>query len=231
MSNISDHIYQALRLKIISGELSPGIQIKEKEVSKQFGVSRTPVRTAFQALIQDGLVVKGSQRGIFLAEWTMNDIQEVFRLRMLLEPHATRQAAQKANPKEIEHLKNLADEMGKIFVRQEKNSIMEIQKNNHEFHTSIIKYSRSPRLQEMIRPLVKAPMVIGAFHAYNDIDIQRSIFHHNDIVTAIAIGNSDLAEDLMRVHLHMAYTSFVKSHKGDLHAPDLHSTEVGEQAE
>ncbi|MBZ0331011.1 GntR family transcriptional regulator [Halomonas sp. ANAO-440] len=211
MSKTTEHIYRTLRLNIISGELPPGMQMKEEEVSEKFKVSRTPVRSAFQKLIHDGLVVKGERRGIFVAEWTIADIQEVFRLRMLLEPHAASQAAYKAKLEEIERLGELANEMHSIFVRKEENSIMDIQRNNHQFHTAIIQASRSPRLQSMLTPLVKAPVVIGAFHVYDDAEIQRSIYHHRDIVTALSLRDPELAEELMRVHLHMSYISFMRS--------------------
>lgn len=212
MSKATEHIYRTLRLRIISGELPPSIQMKEEEVSEEFNVSRTPVRSAFRKLIQDGLVVKGERRGIFVAEWTIADIQEVFRLRMLLEPHAASQAAYKAKIEEVEQLRELANEMQQIFVEQKENSIMEIQRNNHQFHTSIIQASRSPRLQSMLTPLVKAPVVIGAFHVYSDAEILRSIHHHRDIVIALSLRDPELAEELMRVHLHMSYISFMRSH-------------------
>lgn len=226
MSNISDTVYKKLRYKIISGELIPGLQLKEEEVSSQFGVSRTPVRSAFQALINDGLLVKGTNRGVFLAEWTMNDIEEVFRLRMLLEPHATGQAALKASKQEIDQLYRLACDMESLFNESREDNIIPIQKNNHEFHMSVIQFSRSPRLQKMIKPLVKAPMVIGAFHVYDETDIKRSIMHHHDIVIAISMRNQALAEQMMRVHLNMAYTSFMKSHEKNILPSALSLTEV-----
>ncbi|MCE9681687.1 GntR family transcriptional regulator [Halomonas alkalisoli] len=223
MSKATEHIYRTLRRTIISGELPPGIQLKEEELSEKFNVSRTPVRSAFRKLIHDGLVVKGERRGIFVAEWTIADIQEVFRLRMLLEPHAASQAAYKAKEEEIEQLGELAEEMQRIYVEQEDNSIMEIQRNNHQFHTSIIQASRSPRLQSMLTPLVKAPVVIGAFHVYGDAEIQRSIYHHRDIVIALSIRDPELVEELMRVHLHMSYISFMRSRSEQLSGRDTHS--------
>src|ERR1700748_672830 len=102
MSNATDSTYASIRRAIMAGRAAPGTYLKEKHPAEIMGVSRTPVRAALQRLVGDQLLRSEANRGVFVAEWTSRDIQEVFELRLLLEPYAAGLAALHATPAQIE---------------------------------------------------------------------------------------------------------------------------------
>ena len=100
----NDLIYETLRNRIIAGQYEPGTQLKEEPLGKEFGLSRTPVRASLKKLVDDGLAVIEANRGVFVAGWTQWDLEEMFSLRELLEPHAALLAAQRAAPQDVAEL-------------------------------------------------------------------------------------------------------------------------------
>jgi len=82
-----------LRQEILRGELAPGDLLAESAVAVRLGVSRVPVREALFALEREGLVVFGPTGRAFVRELTSADFEELFALRLTLEPMAARLAA------------------------------------------------------------------------------------------------------------------------------------------
>lgn len=93
-----------LRFSILSLELVPGEPISERSLETQFKVSRTPVREALFHLIRDGLVIREG-RGYAVAPFDMEEINEVFAFRDIVEPAAVRLAAQLATAAETDAIR------------------------------------------------------------------------------------------------------------------------------
>ena len=78
----------ALRRALVSGELAPGEQVRQESLAERFGVSRVPLREALKILEGEGRVVYLPHRGYFVAELSLDDLLEVYRMRELLEAEA-----------------------------------------------------------------------------------------------------------------------------------------------
>ena len=83
-------VYSELAKRIINGELKPNARLVESEIARQFGVSRTPTREAFQRLASDGLIEIIPNRGGSIKGLTQRDIDEIFSLRKIVELDAAR---------------------------------------------------------------------------------------------------------------------------------------------
>ncbi|MGR3197196.1 MAG: GntR family transcriptional regulator [Paracoccus sp. (in: a-proteobacteria)] len=94
-------ILSRLRFSILSLELLPGEPISERSLEAQFEISRTPIREALFHLIRDGLVIREG-RGYAVAPFDMDEIDDVFAFRDIVEPAAVRLAAELATPAETE---------------------------------------------------------------------------------------------------------------------------------
>ena len=210
MSRAGEHVYLTLRRRIMSGHYAPGAQLKEEGLATELDVSRTPVRAALQRLIGDGLVIGQSNRGAFVAEWTTQDIGEIYELRSLLEAHAAGLAAERRTPEQLVKMSELTDQMEQLCRRKPQNYLAEIQNLNQRFHLLILEASCSPRLRTMARNLVDTPIIIGSFYFYTDEDLARSVQHHRDLVRAIGAGNRDLARQVMSVHLGFSNQVFMQ---------------------
>ncbi len=211
MSKISDQVYATLRRKIMSGELEPGLQIKEEHLANDLSVSRTPVRAAIQQLISDGLLIQGPKRGAFVAAWTERDIAEVFQIRIMLESAACGLAAANSTPEQMIGLRILTDELTRLSQLKGETAAADLQRVNSQLHLALLEASNSPRLRQTASAFVDVPIIIGSFYLYQKSDVRRSAQHHEDIMQAIERRDRLLAEELMRVHLRSAYRTFEAS--------------------
>src|SRR5215468_10620135 len=107
----ADFVFETLRDAIWDGRIARGVRIREEEIARNLGVSRTPVREALQRLQQRGLLVVGAGRGLVVAELTHLQVVELYGMREILEGSAARFAARHASDTEIEILYRLQEEL------------------------------------------------------------------------------------------------------------------------
>jgi len=92
-TTLVDDIVGAIRDRIVRGELEPGLKIRQQEFAELLGVSRTPLREAFQRLEADGWVQLRARRGAEVRPLTVAEAEEIFTMRVVLETAAARLAA------------------------------------------------------------------------------------------------------------------------------------------
>ena len=90
---------------ILAGDLAAGAKLHEAEVAAMLGVSRGPVREAFRALEESGLVRLEKNRGVFVRQIGVEEADEIFELRAVLDEFVGRRAAQNATPAEAAELR------------------------------------------------------------------------------------------------------------------------------
>ena len=98
ISSAADKAYSGIRALILDGKLAPGEQLKEEELADRIGVSRTPIRDALRRLEAEFFIARSDSQRSFVAEQSVEDIDEIFTLRALLEGHAAARAAAIGGP-------------------------------------------------------------------------------------------------------------------------------------
>jgi len=111
----AQQIRDAIREAIVERRLSPGTKLSESDVGNLFNVSRTLARAALQALSYEGLVSVEKNRGAFVAYPSPDEARQIFAARRLVEPGILREAAVHITPSDIEHLKQLLLEEGRLM--------------------------------------------------------------------------------------------------------------------
>src|SRR6478609_8348458 len=101
--------YDAIRARVVAGEVAPGQWLRESAVADSLGLSRTPVREALRMLAIEGLIEMVPNRGARVVSWTSADIDEVYRLRALLEGHGAALAARAATREQVSHIRRLGE--------------------------------------------------------------------------------------------------------------------------
>src|SRR5713226_4424126 len=99
---IAATVYDYLKQSILDGELLPGARLFEAQIATQMGVSRSPVREAFQQLEADGLVEIQTNLGATVRTLTVKDVEEIYTARTLIEGYAASLAAKHATPEDVE---------------------------------------------------------------------------------------------------------------------------------
>lgn len=201
----SDHAYRLIRAQILTGERAGGDWLREGDLADSIGVSRTPVREALRRLTAEGLVRYERNRGVQVAAWTAADLDEIFSLRSVLEPWACRLAATSASV-DLGELDRLARDMD-AAARGSIAAVDQITELNNRFHRLILEGSGNRRLDSVVSSIVQVPLVWQTFSHYSDDDLRRSLAHHHELVAALAAGDPDWAESVMRSHVRAAWNS------------------------
>ncbi|HUG14509.1 MAG TPA: GntR family transcriptional regulator [Thermomicrobiales bacterium] len=198
--SLKDRVYDALKetiagMNIYEGPDEP--RLDERQLCKDLGVSRTPVREAIARLEQEGLVRVVPRRGVFVARKKKSEILELITVWAALESMAARLITEKATDEEIASLRALFATIEDDTARA---NIDEYSAMNIRFHQSIIRLSKSQLMESMTETLFIHMRAIRARTIGEDNRVQRSIIDHMNIIRALGDRDADLAERLTREH-------------------------------
>lgn len=207
----TDRAYASLRADIVNGARPPGSRLPEDALAEELGVSRTPVREALQRLGTEGLVEHLPHRGARVTGWTAQDLQETFELRALLEGLGARRAAARATAADVTGLRELCTRMEHSIRPGVPRDLDTLTKDNSAFHAELLRISASNQLTAMVAGVVHVPLVMQTFHRYSDHALARSQHHHRELCDALAHGDGEWAESVMRSHVLAARTFLVPS--------------------
>jgi DNA-binding GntR family transcriptional regulator len=195
--NASAVAVDVIRQAIAEGRLEPGQRLKEEELARQFGISRTPIREALLVLQAEGLVVAATNRGASVRSYQSHDLEDMYALRALLEAHAAHRAAGMITPLQLQ----LLHESVKRFVGLQLDEVAELVTENARFHDTILEASQSERLGAMVRQVVPLPMQYRSWMWYSQNQLELSHHYHRKILQALEARDADRAEGLMRAHV------------------------------
>jgi DNA-binding GntR family transcriptional regulator len=195
---------EELRRLILSGELPLGTRLRQVEVSERFGVSTTPVREAFMALAQEGLLQQDAHRGVKVILPSQGDLRENYEIRILLEPLATEHAAAKIGPQELDALKAQNDRMVAAYEDPHAPGAEPARADaNREFHRIIYEAAGRPRLAELIEQLRNSADVFLHIASTEPPASYRkqAIREHKQIIKLLAARDGKSAGAVMKMHL------------------------------
>src|SRR5262245_13152668 len=141
----ADFVYESLRDAISDGRIAGRERVREEEVARNLGVSRTPVREALQRLQQRGLLSFGPTRGFVVAQLSHQQVVELYAMREILEGSAARFAAQHATPEEIATLYQLQEQL-----RTAEGDEMLHKHLDRRFHQAIYEAAHNRYLTQML---------------------------------------------------------------------------------
>ncbi len=213
MSRASDRAYDGIREMIISGELAAGAPLGEEALAERCGVSRTPVREALRRLESEMLVRRTESQRSFVADWSLDDIEDVFELRAMLEGHAARRAAERMDPESLKRLRDCNRAISEAISGQ-KADVDTFLDRNLEFHALILQVSASPRLTTLLGSLIEQPVVWRTAHHYGREELRRSHSEHDELLAAFARHDGPWAEAIMIGHIRRAFHAYSDAHKG-----------------
>ena len=98
---LSDEVVDRLREAILRGLFAPGDRLREEQLAEALGVSRGPIRNALLQLEREGMVMRRRNRGAIVARLSRVDLEEVYSLRLAIEPVACAWAARNANERDL----------------------------------------------------------------------------------------------------------------------------------
>jgi DNA-binding GntR family transcriptional regulator len=193
--SLADHIVEDLEQKIIDLTLKPGQRLIEEALSKTFGVSRSPLREAFQILESRGFVVREPRKGISVARSTPQEAENIYRIRACLDGLATSLAVQNHTP---EFLKKLKRMHGQMIKAAEKGNEAAYHQINQRFHELIINACNNELLIQLIRNFDKQTMRYRLTVMSGPGWMANSTKLHTAIIASFEVGDAEAAERVRR---------------------------------
>jgi DNA-binding GntR family transcriptional regulator len=191
--------YRYIRKAIQDGQLKPGERLREIELAKQIGLSRTPIREALSRLEAEGLVAHDPTRGVVVAELDYSMVTELYYMREVLEGTAARLAAQHASDVEISILDDLCEQYEAAL-----NDGAALAMTNRRFHETLYRCSHNRYLLNMVTVLHDALSLLGGTTLGNPERAAETLREHRAVVAAIHARDAEAAEQALRAHIRSA---------------------------
>jgi DNA-binding GntR family transcriptional regulator len=189
---------EELRRRILDGEIPAGAQLRQDALATEFGVSRIPVREALLQLEAEGLIKIVPHRGAVVSELSLAEIEELFELRMLLEPWLLKLSAPHLTPEDFRDLHALLAEYSRELHT---NRVMRWGELNTRLHQTLHKHAGRPRTQALVVNLLQeADRHTRMQLTYTD-GIERAEREHAQIVRHCEEGNIVSACKLLKLHI------------------------------
>jgi DNA-binding GntR family transcriptional regulator len=189
-------VAERLRELIRSGELAPGTHLRQDEFAARFGVSTTPVREAFASLEREGLVRRHPHRGVVVFMPSVEELDELYEIRAVLEPLAAEIAAKNLSDDDLAALERIVIEMRNATPER----FVEL---NDELHSRVYAAANRPRLREMIDGLREpaANYISMNVDLYDQSYRNQAQAEHEALLAAFQSRAPKRAARAMREHL------------------------------
>jgi DNA-binding GntR family transcriptional regulator len=182
---------------IFSGELSAGQKLTEQEIAERLGVSRGPVRDAFHALEDLGLLRTEKNRGAFVRKIDLEEALEIHEVYSALEELAARSVAGRLSASQLDQLRSLVEAMDSAAEADDLDRYYPL---NLRFHQCLVDWSGNKKLISIYGRLLNELHLFRRFGLIQRGEMQRSNREHQQLLDKVAAGDSEGAGEAMRNH-------------------------------
>lgn len=195
-----------VRSAILQGTYAPGERLKETEVAKQLGVSRTPVREAFRVLEAEGLIELLTGKGARVRVYKTGDVDLIHEIRSVLEGKVAGRAALHVSNSHLTQLDASCDRLEALPV----GATAECDKENQFFHGLIFEIVGNDPLTHIARRLLEVPLPYKYNYWGSAAEKNRSVAAHRRICRALWSRDAAEAEEAMSLHVSEAGKGIIR---------------------
>lgn len=196
--SMREHVNRSLHAAIISGEMEPGQVYSAPSLAARFGVSATPVREAMLDLVREGLVEVVPNKGFRVTAIREADLDNITRLRLLLEPPVVRDVTTLIPEEDFDGLRDLAE---RIVEAAEAGDLIGYTEADRVFHLTLLDYAENPRLSEFVSELRAQTRLYGLADLLAQGELVGVAREHLAIVDTLRDRDAAKAESLMTDHI------------------------------
>ena len=201
ITTLKQNITELLTEAIFSGKLKPGERLNESQLSREFHVSRAPIREALQHLQEQGLVMNSPRRGMFVVYLEDEDVQKINSVRLILEAEALRLAKARMNKQRetalLKLLESLEDsETSPPFVRT---------KLDFDFHKMIWSMSGNDYLERTLGGLTAPLFAHSVLRILKSEKVRHIIFSHRPLMAFLRGKSKMPAAEIIAEHLRVPW--------------------------
>lgn len=204
--NLSSVVTDYIKNKILTGDLKEGDRILEIEVANEFNISRAPVRESIKELENQGLLVSIPRKGTFVAKFSMEDIEEIFDIRLQLENSVLEILIneEKLREDDFEQLNAIVKEMENIAKSEldDRLKLIRINELDIEFHNFLWKKSGSKRRHKILSDLYCQLRMAMLVDTRLTGDLTKTATEHYIILESLKAGNLEECKKSLYNHIH-----------------------------
>jgi DNA-binding GntR family transcriptional regulator len=197
---LADDVYETVKALLMDHSIPPGGRLSIDGLARELQVSQTPIRETLARLESEGLVTKAPLRGYSATDLlTRAEMQDLYELRMLLEPWTAARAAERADGRDVERLEA---ELGTCPVAPAGTGYSDyrlISAHDARFHDLVAEIAGNAHVRDAF---TRTHAHLHLFRlSYGQRFGSEALREHREIVSAIAAGSAEQAERAMRAHL------------------------------
>ena len=199
-SVLADRVYELIKVKLMDNVVEPGARLSIDALSRDMEVSATPIREALARLESDGLVVKRPHRGYTAAPRIDSQaFDELFRMRLLLEPASASWAAQAASAKQIAAMEDLVAAMSEPVTGDSYESYRAFAARDAAFHLALAEASGVHLMVEVLTRLRPHTQLYRLYYTVGISD--DTVAEHSRVIDAVSRRDAAAAGATMAAHL------------------------------
>ena len=198
-SNLSEDAYTFIRQLFLKGNrYNPGDKISVEELSRELGVSRTPLWGAINRLEAEGIVEVVPRLGVYLIDYDPQRMLDIYEVREALEGIAARTLAEKITDAQIEAMASMVETQRKYLGsgQHDKYYFAAL-----EFHQTLVSFAGNPILEKILASIYAQIRAMRAQRKYAPTHLPQSCDDHDVLLDALRKRDPDLAERTARAHL------------------------------
>lgn len=203
---IKEVVYRQLLRAIVSMELRPGQQLRERQLAELMDVSKTPIREVLVRLEKEGLVTVAPYRGAIVRGYTNSDIREIYELRELLEGFCARRAAMQISEADEAELRGNVRRSRELL---NVGTVDELPALFDEFDRILYRQAAGHRIGKQLAELDLHLERLGHLTVKVPGRLDTSVQQHESIVHAIVMRDPVAAEAACREHVRSVYADLI----------------------
>jgi len=193
----SEEAYARILERIVSLEMAPGSVVNEARLREELKIGRTPIREALQRLARENLVRSIPHRGTFVTDVNITDLARITEVRVVIESHAARLAAEKLAAADRGAMRELLGLLHRGYVTDQRD-LMQL---DRRVHRTIYRAARNPFLEGTLERYFNLSLRLWYLVIDREVRLREAVDEHVELLQAILAGDGDRAEDIMRRHV------------------------------
>jgi DNA-binding GntR family transcriptional regulator len=193
----SEEAYLRIRELIVSLAMPPGSVVNESRLREELGIGRTPIREALQRLARENLVRSVPHRGTFVTDINITDLARITEVRVVLEGHAARLAAERLSTGDRDALARLLE----ILQDEPRMDQHELMRLDQQIHRQIYAGARNAFLAATLERYFNLSLRLWYLVLDREVRLREAVDEHVELLKAILHGDGALAEESMRRHV------------------------------
>jgi DNA-binding GntR family transcriptional regulator len=182
------HAVAALRRAIVGGDLRPGQRVIQEDLAERLGMSVAPVREALRVLEQEGQLTYRPRRGYFVTELRVEDLEEIYGLRTILEERAVRHAVPMLDAEALDRVVLAAKD---CMDAAEAGDVAGELAANRRFHFGVFDAADQPHVMRLIQLLWDSTEAYRAMYYNSPAERRASVEAHDRILDALRASDMD----------------------------------------